>query len=93
MLCSYWPCFLIPKNILKIPLRNFGLFTKITFIKIPPNQILEQEKPKIITQMAKTAIKKRGGQKQLIKSPKAKFIATRPLLNLHLRISLPPDTT
>ena len=28
-------CFLIPKIILKIPLKNFGLFTNTTFIKAP----------------------------------------------------------
>lgn len=27
-------CFLMPKSILKIPLKNFGLFTKTTFIEI-----------------------------------------------------------
>ena len=87
-------CFLIPKIILKIPLKNFGLFTNTTFIKIPPiiyYQQRQQEIPSIITQIASIATKNLGGQKQLISSPKAKVSPIAPLFKLkRLRISFPP---
>ena len=91
----YMFCFLIPKIILKIPLKNFGLFTNITFINIPPiiyYQQRQQEIPSIITQIASIATKNLGGQKQLISKPKAKTIPIRPLFVLlhFLRIFIPP---
>lgn len=36
----YMFCFLIPKIILKIPLKSFGLLTKTTFIRKPPITVL-----------------------------------------------------
>jgi hypothetical protein len=52
---------------------------------------LAHEQPSIITQTASTATKNRGGQKQLIKSPPANEIATKPLLKENLfRIIVPP---
>ena len=50
-----------------------------------------QQKPNTIIQIANTAIKNFGGQKQLISNPSAKYIANPPPLNLFLRITLPPD--
>ena len=91
-------CFLIPKIILKIPLKNFGLFTSTTFIRKPPISInyqqRQQEIPSIITQIASIATKNLGGQKQLIKRPNAKVSPIAPLLKLkHFRISFPPYNT
>ena len=88
-------CFLIPKIILKIPPKNFGLLTNTTFIQVPSAfkiyQQRQQEIPSIITQIASIATKNLGGQKQLISSPKAKVRPTAPLLTLkRLRISFPP---
>ena len=40
----YMFCFLIPKIILKIPLKNFGLFTSTTFIRKPPISINYQQR-------------------------------------------------
>lgn len=69
----------------------FGFSIKITFKTISP-YLLWQVIPKIITQIASTATKNFGGQKQLISSPTAKVIATTPLLTflLHFLIFLPP---
>ena len=93
----YMFCFLIPKIILKIPLKNFGLFTNTTFIKIPPiiyYQQRQQEIPSIITQTASIATKNLGGQKQLISKPKAKVSPIAPLFKLkRFRISFPPYNT
>ena len=93
----YMFCFLIPKIILKIPLKSFGLFTNTTFIKIPPiiyYQQRQQEIPSIITQTASIATKNLGGQKQLISKPKAKVSPIAPLLMLkRFRISFPPYNT
>ncbi len=80
----------MPKNILKIPLKNLGLLNNTTFINtLRQQRALEQ--PRIITQIASTPTNNLGGQKQLIKSPPAKAIAVKPLLNLLcLRILFPP---
>ncbi len=86
-------CFLIPKNARKIPLKNLGLLNNTTFINTL-RQHFVLEHPSIITQTASTATKNLGGQKQLIKSPPAKAIAVKPLLNLiFLRILFPPYNT
>ena len=94
----YMFCFLIPKIILKIPPKNFGLLTNTTFIQVPSAfkiyQQRQQEIPSIITQIASIATKNLGGQKQLISSPKAKVRPKAPLLMLkRLRISFPPYNT
>ena len=47
----------------------------------------------MITQIASTATKNLGGQKQLIRRPTAKVTASIPLLKLQrLRILIPPQT-
>ena len=81
----YVVCFLILKIILKIPLNSFGLLNNITFINLTPYLYLEQGRQSITTQTPKTPIKNLGGQKQLIKIPKAKVSAKTPLLNPFFR--------
>lgn len=86
-------CFFIPNNILKSGFKNLGPLKITTFIKYL-RQHLVHEQPSTITQTASTATKNLGGQKQLIKSPPAKEIAIKPLLNVNLlRILLPPYNT
>jgi ABC-type phosphate transport system ATPase subunit len=84
----------MPKNILKIPLKNLGLLIKTTFIKENLHQCLlhAQLIPRIITAMARTPTKNSDGQMQLIAIPTAKAIAKTPLLLLKhfLRIMPPP---
>lgn len=85
-------CFFMPKIILSKPPTIPCPLISTTFIKCLQSYF-EQENPKIITQIAKTATKNRGGQKQLIRRPTAKVTPTTPLLKLHLLIISPPDIT
>lgn len=84
-------CFLIPKMVRKIPLKNLGLLNNTTFINTL-RQHFALENPSIITQIASTPTNNLGGQKQLIKSPTAKTIAIIPLFVLPdlRRIAIPP---
>lgn len=68
------------------------------FLPIQPSyhnlrQHLELESPRIITQIASIAIRHLGGRKQLAISPTEKVIAIVPLLDLFLRIAIPPSLT
>ena len=87
-------CFLIPKTIRKIPLKNLGLLNNTTFINTL-RQHFALENPSIITQIASTPTNNLGGQKQLIKSPPANAIAIKPLLEAPwcFRILFPPYNT
>ena len=90
ILIFYVASFFMPKIILKIPDKNLGLLKITTFIK-SPRQFLAQATPSIITQIAKTATKNRGGQKQLTSNPTAKVTEIMPLLERpRLRIFIPP---
>ena len=82
----------MPKIIRRIPLKNFGLFTNTTFTKNTPSY-LQDDKPKIITQIANTTTKNLGGQKQLTNNPNAKVNANNPLLKLQRFFIIRPPAT
>ena len=78
--------FFIPKIIRNMPLKNLGLLKITTFIISLQSHFAQ--KPKTITQIARTATRKRVGQKQLTRSPSAKVIPTMPLFEHFFLICL-----
>lgn len=88
----YVSIFFIPKNILKIPLKNFGLLTKTTFTTIPPKIYLQYPKTaETNSQMARIATRHFAGSIQLAIMPRANVNAHEHLQRkFFLRILLPP---
>lgn len=78
--------FFIPKIIRNRPLKILGLLKITTFIK--SLRIYLAQKPRIITQIARTATRKRVGQKQLTSKPTAKVIPIIPLFEHFFLICL-----
>ena len=78
--------FFMPKISLKKPLKILGLLKITTFIKSLRTYLAQ--KPKIITQIASTATRKRVGQKQLTSKPTAKVIPIIPLFEHFFLICL-----
>lgn len=86
LLSFYVFSFFMPKISLKKPLKILGLLKITTFIKSLRTYLAQ--KPKIITQIASTATRKRVGQKQLTSKPTAKVIPIIPLFEHFFLICL-----